>query len=718
MTVDPLNSSLLMLTLAQVAPVAGEGIPIAGAVVDAPCPNPALWLLTAPIHIREMQDGRPDVCRAALVGVPLARQATLGTPDALRDTVLVVVLEPDDGLAAVLMPGIDEDVPARPITEGGPQASLFALLGKDCQASPQAGTENDAEKKPVDRKHLEDLGAKAEEAMRVGDNAAAAPVVAEMLSYEENDLTPRARELSGVLAQRAGRSVEARAIFEAYLRDYPNDEGVPRVRMRLTTIGNAARDPNAPQERADGGWSAATSDPDSAGWRTDVRGSFSQFYIRDESRATYRETTNSFPPNFVDRRINVDETLTNGDLTAVITDGATVFEASVAAGHASDVRPVQLVGGTRNGGAYDLLDQLYASVGDSEGNYKLKLGRQKEYGLGVFGRFDGASAMVQFNDQFGMRVLWGHPVWSERHTSINEEQAFTTISFGYASPDNKLSGNVYVMDQRAAGETDRRAIGAQLRIRGDDWFVDSLIDYDVEFHEFNAAYVNATKIEASGASYSLTAQIQHYPTLSLTNSVLGQLDPRLETILDAVDVETAREIARDRTLMSRSLTGSATIPLSPGWQVTTDAGVSSLSGDPGSLGIPAYLESGAEFHFEAQLTGFGVIAKDDTLIARSRFEDLQKSRIYSAALDYRIPLSADFYVAPSLRVAYRQQKDEPGHATYLTPSIRAVWKVAEGVDLDVRVGGNFVDQEYVNYDWAGQREESSFIAHMGYVVRF
>ena len=125
-----------------------------------------------------------------------------------------------------------------------------------------------------------------------------------------------------------------------------------------------------------------------------------------------------------------------------------------------------------------------------------------------------------------------------------------------------------------------------------------------------------------------------------------------------------------------------------------------------------------EYHVGVQLTGYGVLAERDTLIARTRVEDLQKSRIYSAAVDYRIPLSPDIYVAPHLRVAYREQKDEPGDATYITPSIRAVWKVAEGVELDARVGGNFVDQNYVNYDWTGQRRENSFIAQVGYIVRF
>lgn len=128
--------------------------------------------------------------------------------------------------------------------------------------------------------------------------------------------------------------------------------------MRLNALGDGGIDRDAAQNPAEGSWSAATSDPDSAGWRADVRGSFSQFYIRDESRATYLETTNSFPPNFVDHRINVDETLTNGDVTATITDGTTVFEMRATAGYASDVRPVQLVGGTRNGGAYGLLDQV------------------------------------------------------------------------------------------------------------------------------------------------------------------------------------------------------------------------------------------------------------------------------------------------------------------------------------------------------------------------
>ena len=83
-----------------------------------------------------------------------------------------------------------------------------------------------------------------------------------------------------------------------------------------------------------------------------------------------------------------------------------------------------------------------------------------------------------------------------------------------------------------------------------------------------------------------------------------------------------------------------------------------------------------------------------------------------------MPVGPDFYLAPRLRVTARDHKQNRGAATTIAPSVRAVWKVAEGVEFDAQVGAVFGDERYINYDWRGDRRENSFIAHIGYILRF
>ena len=605
---------------------------------------------------------------------------------------------------------IDFEPPPQPVD--GPAPVEASAAADPILPSPQrTGT------RPADPARMEAMRRQAEDALLRGDDAAARALVGEMLTFEENALTPRARELAGILAERSGRIEEARAIFEAFLKDYPQSDAVPRVNMRLGALEKAPG--GAPTNSRGVPADVAISDTSpERRWRQTLRGTFSQFYIRDRSSARFREITSTFGPGFVDHRINVDELLTKADFSITATNGSIIVEARAAAGYVAEFRPVQLTGSDRNKGSYALLDQMYLSLSDGDHRYRLTAGRHKEYGSGIFGRFDGISGAVRIGPDFGLRVTYGRPVWSERQTYVEDDREFYMLAADFGGRDRPWEATVYWFDQRAAGTIDRQAIGVQARYRGEDWSLEGLIDYDVAFGALNAAFLNATKVWADGTSVSLIGQQQLYPALSLTNAVIGQLDPRLETVLGQLDTDSVREIARDRTLRSRALTATLSKPLSDRWRLTVDAGLSSLSGDPGSLGIPAYLETGTEVEIGAQVHGNGIFTNGDRLLTAVRFADVRRSRSASAEISYRLPLGPDVYLAPRLRLLARDHKQNRGTATTIAPSVRAVWKVAEGVGLDAQLGAVFGDERYVNYDWRGDRREDSFIAHIGYVLRF
>ncbi|MXO47469.1 hypothetical protein GRI69_04265 [Erythrobacter vulgaris] len=701
--------------MAEVAVSTERGLPTLTATGNGDCPRFEITLppgMSAPLGARVQNE---HAFRMSLAGSAVLQEEHLAVPDALRDLIETVRIEPDAPVGSVLVIELSQNGRAHPVSSADPSKIMFEFTGPSCSAAPQTAG-NATLLAPVDAGVQSELLDRAEEHIRNGDDAAANLLIAQILAGGEGPHSPRARELSGMLAERAGRTAEARAIFDAFIADYPDHDAVPRIKMRLGSLGEASAGETSGQPEIVG--SQVAPDTPEAPWRTSVRGYFSQFYIRDRSRAAIRDSSGTFAPGFIDRRVNVDEILTVADTTVVATNGTTSIESRASAGYVAEFRPVQLTGSDRNQGSYALLDQLYVSLALQGSDHRMTIGRQKEYGLGIFGRFDGVSAKTTLSSGFSVRGAFGASVWSERQTTINDRQTFYAIGADYSHNEGRLEASVYWFDQRASGVTDRQAIGGQIRVRGDKWHVDGLIDYDLAFDTLNAAYLRGTLALENGALASIAGTIQHYPTLSLTNAIIGQVRPRLDTILALEPLETVREVSRDRTLQMRSLSASFTTPVGESWRLSGEIEVSSLSGDPGSLGVPAYLASGTEVRVSAQGIASNLFRQRDTLVGLFTVTDRERSQIKSADFYYRFPLGSEAYVAPRISVAHRNQKVGNGSDTTFYPSLKAAWQVSPQVELQAQLGYILRDERYINYDWTGEREERSFVAQVGYTLRF
>ena len=655
--------------------------------------------------------------RVQLMGPTMDAPEHLAVPEDLRHLLRGVRVEPDPPLGAAIIVEPAGNVDLRVVPTDDPSRMVLMIGGQSCVPAPGAAEAN-GQPVEIDTETATRLIDQAEEHMRTGDDAAASAVVSQLLTDEDNAHIHRTRELSGILAERAGRIAEARAIFSSFIADYPEHEAVPRINMRLGALGEGpAAEPDAVATPQDVGTLSRQDNPPSP-WRTSVRGYFSQFYIRDRSSASIRDLSGTFPPGFVDRRVNVDELLTVANASVVTTNGDISIESRASAGYVAEFRPVQLTGSDRNQGSYPLLDQLSVSLALEQGKHRLTVGRQKEYGLGIFGRFDGVLAEATVGQGFSLRAAFGAPVWSERQTRLNRAQEFYTLSAGYTSSAGKFDANIYWFDQRAANETDRQAIGGQLRVRGDNWLIDGLADYDVEFDTINAAYLRGSLTTERGLTASVTGMVHSYPTLSLTNAIIGQRRPRLEPILALEPLETVRDAARDRTLKLHSLSATLTVPVADDLRLSGEVELSSLSGDPGSLGIPAFEASGTQTRLSSQVVASNLFRQRDTATAVFAVFDRQSSRTASADVSYRLPLGSNTYVAPRVTIAHRDQKDNEGSDTTVYPSVKLAWQIRPKVELQAQVGHIWRDERYINYDWNGERDERSFVAQVGYTLRF
>lgn len=88
--------------------------------------------------------------------------------------------------------------------------------------------------------------AEARAAITAQDYPRAIAKLTKVLSFPENQFSAEAQELLGVVRERNGQPVHARAEYKAYLQKYPTGEGAVRVRQRLDAIETAEAAPPAP----------------------------------------------------------------------------------------------------------------------------------------------------------------------------------------------------------------------------------------------------------------------------------------------------------------------------------------------------------------------------------------------------------------------------------------------------------------------------------------
>ncbi|MEP7221979.1 MAG: SPOR domain-containing protein [Novosphingobium sp.] len=187
-------------------------------------------------------------------------------------------------------------------------ASRIDTGGQPITAAPQptAGPATEGDTTETSR-----LITEAEDSIRGGDNDRAVQLLTNALTRPENPNLPRALELLGVTHERKGQMAHAQAEYEEYLRRYPSGEAADRVRQRLTALSTpqGQGETPTPELRQATGKSRAAKD-----WTWGLRGSFSQFYFRDQSTTKIPDATSTINTE-VDNSVNLNQLLTAGDIT-------------------------------------------------------------------------------------------------------------------------------------------------------------------------------------------------------------------------------------------------------------------------------------------------------------------------------------------------------------------------------------------------------------------
>ncbi len=593
----------------------------------------------------------------------------------------------------------------------------------------------------TDQEVIKTLLADAEGAIKAGDNDHAIQLLTKGISFPENDLTPRMQELLGLTRERKSQKAQARAEYEEYLRRYPTGEGADRVRQRLASLDAPAADATGTVLRAptDGARAKAS------GWHWGARGSFSQFYFRDQSKSKFvTAPINPNDPNndpVVDNAVNVNQLLSTADFTLSGGNDRTEYQVRAAGSYTKSFRAkTQLVDPvtgaiTFRSGDVKTLSALYLDVVDSQTKLSARIGRQTRNGAGVFGRFDGALIGWQVKPKIKLNFVGGAPVLRARDIYLRSDRTFYGASVDIGAKRDKLQSTLYWYDQRSPGLIDRRAVGAEVRYLKDRFNTYGLVDYDVHFSKVNLALLTLNYSLKDESNISVTADYRQSPLLTswnVLNGLFGQILPGgttpIEDLQDVQQTFTDSQIyglAKDNTIVSKSLTVSYSRPITKKLQANVDFTLNNTGGSPGSTVLfpgstflPPTLATGTEYYYGAQLVGSGMVFENDIYILSGRYADTPRSRSYTADINARIPVTSKFRVSPRARYGYRSDKLIAGSYRQLQPSVRFNYYPMKRSEVEIEIGANFSTQKTSFGGTPSTNTERGILLSAGYRLDF
>ncbi|MEQ1538305.1 MAG: hypothetical protein ABL928_05220 [Sphingorhabdus sp.] len=585
------------------------------------------------------------------------------------------------------------------------------------------------------------LVADAETAIKADDYDRAVQLLTKGVAYPENPQTPRMLELLGLMRERKNQMAQAKAEYEEYIRRYPSGEGTDRVRQRLASLaapadgatGQTLRDPTGKSKAA------------VKGWNWSVRGSFSQYYFRDQSQTKF--VTTPLTPNDINRdpviddAVNVNQLLTSADMTVTGGNDRTTLLMRASGSYTKSFRdktklidPVtQAI--TFRSGDVKTMSALYFDIADKGTGLSARVGRQTRNGAGVLGRFDGGLLGFQASKKVRINLVAGTPVLRARDLFIRSDRYFYGASVDIGGKKDTIQSTLYWYDERSTDYIDRQALGAELRFVKDRFNMYTMIDYDVHYNRVNLGLLSLNYFLKDESNISITADYRQSPLLNtwnVINGLSGQILPGqilpVDDLSDLKNVFTDKQVynlAADNTIVAKSLTVSYSRPISKKLQANMDFTMNHNGGSPGSSRvfpgstlIAPTLSTGTEYYYGAQLVGSGMIFANDIYIIGGRYADTPRSRSYTFDVNARIPVSPKFRINPRARYGYRSDRLNPGSYRQIQPSIRMNYYPFKHSEVEFEFGANFNKQQSNMGGTPTTTTEQGLLVSLGYRLDF
>jgi hypothetical protein len=507
------------------------------------------------------------------------------------------------------------------------------------------------------------------------------------LLEEPGEHRAEARENLGVARERNDQTAHAVAEYRRYLDENAQGEGAERVRQRLAGLATAGTE----RERL------RAADAEARRW--DVQSGFAQYYRRDLNRFDQDQ------PEVT----TLSAILSDIDLAVTRTGGPVEWRGRLAINHLNDLI------GAEDGGPGDRrrVSYAYLDVAGAQDEWSARVGRQSLHNWGVLGRFDGAHGTYDFAPERRVHVMAGYPVETTRN-SLETHRRFIGAAVDFDDLVGQWDVSPYVQAQTIDGIADRTAVGVDLRYVDDARSLTSMIDYDVDYGELNTLLTFGTwrlndRVMLTGLLDRRTS-----PVLTTRNALIGQPVSTVEELLLVWTEDEIRQIARERTADSQTVSFGVATPFAERWQINADVTVAEIGDSVASAGVAAMPGTGRQTYYSASFVGSALFAANDVSIFNVRVGQAEQFTSSQLVWDVRLPVGRRLRVNPRLRFGVWDSPTTGRRRETIAPSFRLLFNTTRHYRLEVEVGNDFLART----DGGGEQESTGKFLYLGYRADF
>jgi tetratricopeptide (TPR) repeat protein len=473
------------------------------------------------------------------------------------------------------------------------------------------------------------------------------------------------QELIGLARERSSQLAQAKGEYEEYLRRYPGGPAATRIRSRLRILAASGRSPRE---------MGLASDGRPLGWRN--TGSVSELYQTGREHIDVNGRVS-------DRR-SVNVSLTDVDWLARRHGERFDFMSRVSGGYTRDLL-------NKNGRSDTRVGTAYADFADRQLGLSARVGRQSHSGDGILGVFDGVLAAWQKSATLNYTAAIGFPVDTTRD-GFSRERQFVALATELGPLKGVWDLGAFIVNQKLAGATDRRAVGFEGRYFSPGRTLVTLLDYDINYRQLNSLILMGNWQLPSKWVASFDLSHRHSPILLTRNALIGQPVASFRELTNLYTPQQIAQLALDRTPLSDSVALSLSRPLGLRWQFMLDAFALRIGSTPASGGVAAEPESGWDRSLQLQLSGANLFSGRDLQFFGARYQASRQARSSSVSWNGRYPLYRDWRIGPVLRAERRERFSDESIQMLYSPELRIDYSGARSL-FDLYLGSEFSNRE-------------------------
>lgn len=513
-----------------------------------------------------------------------------------------------------------------------------------------------------------------------------------LLNLPSNPSTREAQALAGDIRARTGDVARARAEYETFLQLYPTGADAERVRAALARLPAAAPAP----ARAAEAKAAPAVEPSST-----LTGSVGSFYYGGASKVRTQEFQDSpisgLPPvpgePVLDSGVDQSLLLTNVDVNWRHRDADTDMRFVFRDAYSADLKD--------NDKSRNRMSALYYEHRSLSAGTQVRLGRQSPTGGGVLNRYDGVQAAYTVVPKWRVNVAAGVPA----EKLLDSKRSFYGVWVDADALTSRLGGSLYYNKQLIDSETDRSAIGTELRFFSGGVSANGILDYDEAIKGVNIASLQGTWQFEDNSVINVLLDRRKTPMLALGNALFFQ-DPStpapktsVKGLLEGTTLDALRRVVRATTSNTIQALLGATTPFNANWQVGGDVRLTDVGEiPPVAVILPAGQGRNRNHALGGQLIGTNLYSQRDTHVISASWQrgtsyglgGTSTLRYSGKLLSYNnsSQVNEALLLEPSLRLFILN--DTTGlKLTRWSPGLRVTYRVLKQVAIESELNGEY-----------------------------